>query len=61
MQLQRTATTRNGFFKLTLLLHDARGCRPAALALRDPRLDVFGRVETYVRAQDGNRLPTQVK
>ena len=40
----------DGFLQPALFLRDAGGCRPAAFTLRDPRLDLFGRVESHVRA-----------
>jgi len=48
---------RHGLLQLALFLRDARGGRPAAFTLRNPRRDLFGRVEPHVRAQDGNGLP----
>jgi hypothetical protein len=40
----------HGLLQLALFLRDVRGRRPEALALRDPRGDLFGRVESHVRA-----------
>lgn len=52
---------RHGLLQLALFLHDAHGGRPAAFTLRNPRRDLFGRVEPHVRAQDGNGLPVCVR
>lgn len=51
--------TGGGLLQLALLLRDARGTRPASLALRDPRLDVFRRVESDARAQDRDGPPAK--
>jgi hypothetical protein len=51
---------RHGHLQLALFLRNARGGRPAAFTLRNPRRDLLGRVESHVRAQDGNGLPVCV-